>query len=86
MSKTDNSLATLRTDQMQDICRAIHNSLPDHLGFVVITIPFGAGKDGEWKKNNADYAANINREDAVAALKALLFRWGVEEQWMEQVR
>ena len=50
--------------------------LPDNHGFVLITTPVGA-------EGRVNYIANIDREDAVAMLKTLLFAWGKDEAWMK---
>lgn len=69
--------------RMQGVCRAISNLLPDHCGFMVVVVPLGDGKTVPPGGTPVQYAASVNRQDAVASLKALLFRWGIEEKWME---
>ena len=58
-----------------------HSVLPDTNGFILIVAKFGDGKTDE----QADYISNVKREDAIAALKTILFRWGVNDEWMKKL-
>lgn len=82
MDSEARSYSGLRTETVQNAAKACHAQLPDTHGFIIILMPFGDG-NGEGK---ADYVSNVKREDAVAALKAILFRWGIDEQWMHQAK
>lgn len=55
-------------------------ALPKNCGFIIVAMPLGAPPD----QGIARYSGNVNREDAVAILKTLLFRWGINEEWMKQ--
>jgi hypothetical protein len=56
--------------------------MPENCGFIIVAVPFGLPPEHAV----ARYAANVNREDAVAILKALLFRWGINDEWMAQAK
>lgn len=67
------------TDQsLQAAAKAVHSQLGDHVGFILITVPFS-----ESENPRAQYASNIQRADAVGAIKELLARWGLTEAWMK---
>jgi hypothetical protein len=34
----------------------------------------------------ANYVSNCNRQDVVKILKTLLFRWGINEEWMREAK
>lgn len=67
------------TETLQAAARAAHAQLPDNVGFILITVPFG-----ESEAPRAQYVSNIKRADAVGTLKELLARWGLTENWMEE--
>lgn len=76
----------MNAERMNQIGAAVHNLLPDTHGFIVITVPFGTGEYDNGEDAEAQYVSNCNREDAIAGLKILLFRWGVNEEWMTKAK
>lgn len=64
-------------DKIQAAAQAMHAHIPKH-GFILMAMPFG---DGE-KTREASYVSNVSREDAIKILKVVLFRFGVNEEWM----
>lgn len=70
----------MNAETVQQAARAVHAQLPD-VGFILIVTPFGDGREDE-----ANYVSNCNREDAVKILKVLLYRWGIEEDWMTKAK
>lgn len=79
---TDIPAGGLSRQKLQEIARAAHDKLPDSFGFILIVTPFGDGSD----YGPAQYASNVNREDAVKALKTILFRWGINDEWMKDAK
>lgn len=80
---TDQSFTlAVSTESMTNAARAARNCLPDHCGMILLVAPYSDGAEDV----NAQYVSNCNREDAVAILKTLLFRWGVNEEWMQHIR
>ena len=57
---------------------AVKAACPPNTGFIIITLPFDDGTH----KPVVSYTANIARPDAVKMLKEILFRWGINEEWM----
>ena len=76
------SALPLTADQLKAAAKATEAALPPGHGFVLITVPFTDDPD----KAIAQYVASIERETAVKILKACLFRWGHDEQWMKDAR
>jgi len=74
--------ALLRSETIQAAARAALNVLPDSHGFMLLVVPFGDGS-GE---GTAQYVSNLNREDAIKGLKTLLFRWGINDDWMKDAQ
>lgn len=81
----------IRREKMQELAQLVHAQLPDHCGFIVLVAPFGgpaqtgpASQDEDQRR--AMYASNCQREDAVKILKTMLFRWGLNEEWMKDVQ
>lgn len=72
----------LRRETLQAACRAANGQLPDTHGFILLVAPFGDGT-GECE---AQYASSMSRDDAIKILKTLLFRWGVNEEWMNNLK
>jgi len=70
----------MTSENLNQIGAAVHNLLPDTHGFVVIALPHGT-PDGI-----AQYVSNCKREDAIKALKEILFRWGHNEEWMTKIK
>lgn len=66
---------------LQAAAAAAHEKLPD-MGFILIVTTFGA----DAAEAKAHYISNCNREDAVKILKTLLFRWGINEEWMKECK
>ena len=64
---------------IQKAARAAHAEIPD-MGFILIVVPFGDGSGA----TEAQCISNVKREDAVAGLKQLLFRWGIEGEWIHK--
>jgi hypothetical protein len=75
------SFSGLRPETLQAIAEGVHSRLPDTHGFILIIAPLGGGMK-KAEQTTADYVADINREDAIAAMKMVLFRWGINEEWM----
>ncbi len=71
----------IKPETIQKAAKAAHSQLPD-CGFILLVMPFGDGT-GEC---NAQYVSNCNREDAINVLKTVLFRWGVNEEWMKTIK
>lgn len=76
MNEHDKDLPPMpvRSETMQAAANTLHETLPD-MGFILIVVPFG--------DSNAGYISNCNREDAIRGLKSVLFRWGINEEWMK---
>ncbi len=53
---------------------------PDNTAIIIITQQFGDSAQA------AQYVANCNREDAIKALKAFLYRIGEKEDWMTHIK
>lgn len=68
-------------EQLQRAAQAVHNTLPNGNGFIILVAPFGDGTG----TTDAIYASNCNREDAIKILKTMLFRWGINEEWMKTI-
>lgn len=66
-------------ETLQAAAKAAHGKLPDSVGFIFITVPFG-----ESDAPRAQYVSNVQRADAIGALKELLARWGMTEDWMKE--
>lgn len=77
------SFGGLLNKTIQNSARAAHGQLPDTHGFILIIVPLSDKNTG---KGKADYVSNVCREDAVRAIKEILFRWGIEEEWMKQAK
>lgn len=71
---------TVTTTTLQAAARAAHGQLPDHCGFILIVLPVGR------EDAMAQYVANVQRQDAVKVLKEILFRWGIDEDWMKEAK
>ncbi|MDE2103421.1 MAG: hypothetical protein KGL39_39635 [Patescibacteria group bacterium] len=67
-------------EQLERAAKAAHAQLPDNQGFILIVAPFGQ-HDGI-----VQYASNIHRDSAIGMLKTMLFRWGINEEWMTQAK
>lgn len=59
-------------------------ALPAGCGFILLVAP--AGERKETSHVEGSYASNCNREDAIAMLKTLLFRWGINDEWMKRAK
>lgn len=66
---------------MQEAAREVVNKIPDY-GYILLVTPFGNGE----VETEAHYISNCNREDAIKILKSMLFRWGINEQWMQDAK
>lgn len=66
-------------EYLKDAIKAAEAKLPDGHRAIVISVPC------DEPNPQIRYIAGIGREDAVSALKTLLFRWGKNEEWMEHV-
>lgn len=73
-------LLSIRPETLQAAAKACHDKLPDHCGFLILVAPFGDPTDGD---TQGQYISNMNREDAIKILKTMLFRFGVNDQWMK---
>lgn len=60
-------------------CQALAKHLPDNTGFILLTFPLNA-------EGRMAYAANANRQDAIAAMKEFLIKCGHEEDWMKHIK
>ena len=60
----------------KEAAAAVVSKLPDDHGFVLLVMPIGRGD------SRMSYASNIEREDALNALKAFLIQAGHDEDWM----
>jgi len=72
----------MTSETLNRAAAAAHKELPD-MGFILIVTPFG---DGETAEVQANYVSNCNRQDVVKILKTLLFRWGINEEWMREAK
>jgi hypothetical protein len=72
----------ITTEALQAAARAAHSHLPDTHGFILLVMPYSDGTSD----SKAQYASNLNREDALAVLKTVLFRWGVNDEWMQSIK
>ena len=68
-------------DTLQSAADAAKAQMPDNTGFILLTVPFGNDDEAI-----AQYISNMNREDAIKCLKVMLFRWGIDEDWMKDAR
>jgi hypothetical protein len=57
-------------------------AMPPDCGFIMVAVPFGFPPE----QGVGRYVGNVNREDAIAILKTLLFRWGINEEWMGKAK
>lgn len=54
-------------------------------GFILFVAPkCGSPEEAEKDDKKTDYISNVRREDAIKMLKNVLFRWGINEEWMER--
>jgi hypothetical protein len=78
-------LSATHPGKIQEIGRAINAQLPEGYGFILVISAYRTVEPKtENETNTADYIATVNREDAIGVLKTCLFRWGINEQWMEE--
>lgn len=66
-------------EYLQLAAAAAKEKLPDNHGYILIVAPFNQ------PSSPIRYAGNINREDAITILKALLYAAGSKEDWMKHV-
>lgn len=66
---------------LQDAAEAIHATLPDHEGFILLAIPIKGQGD-----NRLKYISNLQREDAVNVMKEWLIQSGYGEDWMKHIK
>ena len=69
-------------EQLQEAAQGAHNALPPGHGFILIVAP--TNESGETVEGQ--YASNLNREDSIAILKTVLFRWGHNDEWMKSIK
>ncbi len=69
---------------LQKAARAVADIIPKEHGFIIITSPFRINPDD--KSGRGYYVSNVDRGDAIAILKTLLFRWGVNDEWMKEAK
>lgn len=66
-------------EYLKQAAKAVEARLPDNHGFILLTMPFGPG-------GRLTYTANIDRADAISALKEFLFSIGENENWMKHIK
>lgn len=67
-------------EYLKEAAKALEAKLPDNHGFVVMTFPFND------PNGRVDYTASCSREEGIKLLKAMLFHWGEEENWMRHIK
>ena len=65
---------------IQLLSHVVDRHLPENCGFILIVAPYNKKGDDV----QVDYTATVSRESAVAILKSMLFRWGINEEWMKK--
>lgn len=73
---------TIPKDTLVDAAVAVDKIFPDTHGFILIAVPFGQPAN----EGIGQYTSNCKREDAVAILKTVLFRWGINDEWMKEAK
>lgn len=74
----------MTNEVIQAAARAVNAHIPDTHGFILILAPYGDHTADNHVK--ADYVATCKRADAIAILKTVLFRWGINEEWMKELK
>lgn len=69
--------------QVQKVCEAIINIVPDGTGFIVFTFPLGDGKSEPI--GDLRYTSNANRSDCINVLKEWMIKCGHHEDWMKNL-
>jgi len=64
-------------EQIQIYCQQLTEFLPTDYGFIFFAFPTGDGDD-----HRVLYASNVEREDAVNAIKEWMIKRGLDEDWM----
>lgn len=66
---------------LQIAARKVRDVMPPNTGFIIISCPFGDGGT-----ERGDYISNVSRDSAIAILKTVLFRWGINDEWMRDAK
>lgn len=65
---------------LQEAAQAASEKLPDQTRLILFTLRI------ECDETIVHYASDIERSDAIAALKTWLFHQGEKENWMQHIR
>ena len=68
-------------EYLKDAARAVHATLPDGYGFILLAFPFN-GEGG----NRLVYISNAQRADAINTMKEWLLKCGAAEDWMKHIK
>jgi hypothetical protein len=67
---------------ISDAAIALKDALPG-LGYILMVTKINMNPEQSREPVAGRYVANVNRKDAIAVLKTLLFRWGINDEWMK---
>lgn len=82
VSKIDTTDLNKDDVMISEAARVLKDVLPG-LGYILMVTKMNTNPEQSREPVASRYVANVRREDAIAVLKTLLFRWGINDEWMK---